>query len=94
MLVNNIIWLPQIVDKLSWKHHVAPQEVEEVIFDNPLYRKVQKGYSPGEDLYAALGKTGTGRYLIVFFIYKTTNDALLISARDMTKKEIRQYEKK
>ncbi len=91
MLIDDIIWLPYIVDKLSWKHHVTPQEVEEVLFDNPLYRKVQKGHLPGENLYAALGQTSTGRYLIIFFIYKKTHEALLISARDMNEKEKKQY---
>jgi len=94
MRIDNIIWLPHIVDKLSWKHSVTPEEVEEILFDNPLYRKVQKGHIPGENLYAALGRTESGRFLIVFFVYKTTHEALLISARDMTKKEIKQYERR
>lgn len=40
MQVVDIIWLPQILDKLAWKHQVFPEEVEEILFDNPLYRKV------------------------------------------------------
>ena len=75
MYVADIIWLPHILDKLVWKHHVSPEEVEEVLFDTPLYRKVQKGHVPGEDLYAALGQTEAGRYLIIFFIYKPTHEA-------------------
>ena len=95
MQIENIIWLPDITDKLAWKHNITPQEVEEVLFDDdPLYRKVQKGHIPGEDLYAALGQTDAGRYLMVFFIYKTTREALLISARDMEQKERRQYERR
>jgi hypothetical protein len=92
MYIEDIIWLPHIVDKLLWKHHVTPQEVEEVLFDNPMYRKVQRGHIKGEDLFAALGQTNTGRKLIVFFVYKLNKEALLISARDMTKKEKKQYE--
>jgi len=91
MYVADIIWLPHILDKLVWKHHVSPEEVEEVLFDTPLYRKVQKGHVPGEDLYAALGQTEAGRYLIIFFIYKPTREALILSARDMDEKERRQY---
>jgi len=49
---------------------------------------------PGEDVYTASGQTDTGRYLIVFFIYKADNTALILSARDMDKKERRRYEKK
>jgi hypothetical protein len=66
MYIIDVIWLPYIIDKLAWKHHVTPEEVEEVLFDNPLYRKVQQGHILGEDLYAALGQTEAGRYLIIF----------------------------
>lgn len=45
-------------------------------------------------LHAALGRTDPGRYLIVFFVHKKTRQALIISARDMTKAERRRYEKK
>lgn len=91
MHVVDIIWLSQILDKLAWKHRVFPEEVEEVLFGRPVYRRVQKGHVPGEDLYAALGQTDAGRYLIVFFIYKATREALILSARDMDDKERRQY---
>ena len=53
MQIVDIIWLPQVLDKLDWKHHVTSEEVEEVLFDSPIYRKVQKGHIPGENLYAA-----------------------------------------
>jgi uncharacterized protein len=72
MRIDDIIWLPQVIDKLAWKHRVAPEEVDAILFSNPMYRKVQKGHILGEDLYAALGQTQAGRYLIVFFIYKST----------------------
>jgi uncharacterized protein len=91
MYIIDVIWLPYIIDKLAWKHRVTPEEVEEVLFDNPLYRKVQQGHILGEDLYAALGQTEAGRYLIIFFIYKPTHEALILSARDMDGKERRQY---
>jgi len=94
MYIVDIIWLPQVIDKLDWKHNVVPEEVDEVLFDNPLYRKVQKGHIPGEDLYAALGQTKAGRYLVIFFIYKVTREALILSARDMNKRERRQYERR
>jgi uncharacterized DUF497 family protein len=35
-----------------------------------------------------------GRYLVVFFVYKLTCEALIISARDMDAKERRLYAKK
>jgi uncharacterized DUF497 family protein len=94
MHIVDIIWLPQVIDKLDWKHNVTPEEVDEVLFGKPFYRKVQKGHVPGEDLYAALGQTEAGRYLIVFFIYKLTHEALVLSARDMDSKERRRYERR
>lgn len=47
----------------------------------------------GEDMYVALGRTYAGRYLIVFFIYKLTKDALIVTARDMNKSERKYYAK-
>jgi uncharacterized DUF497 family protein len=94
MFIADIIWLPQIIDKLAWKHNVMPEEVDQILFGKPFYRKVQKGHIPGEDVYAALGRTEAGRYMAVFFIYKPNREALVLSARDMDKKERRQYERK
>jgi uncharacterized DUF497 family protein len=94
MRIVDIIWLPEVIDKLDWKHHVTPEEVTEVLFGKPKYRKVQKGYIPGEDLYSALGQTDTGRYLIVFFIYKINREALILSARDMDGSERNRYGRK
>jgi uncharacterized DUF497 family protein len=94
MYIIDIIWLPHIVDKLAWKHGVTPEEVDEVLFGRPYYRKVQKGHIPGEDVYAALGRTEVGRYLAVFFVYKQSREALILSARDMDRKERGQYERR
>jgi len=55
---------------------------------------VEKGKIGGENIYLALGQTDSGRYLSVFFIYKMNKDTIVVSARDMAKKERRRYEKK
>ena len=94
MNISGIIWLRDIVDKLLWKHRVTPDEVVEVLHRTSRYRFIETGDVAGEDVYAAMGQTEVGRYLIVFFVYKTTGEALVISARDMTRKERRSYEKK
>jgi hypothetical protein len=93
MYVADVIWLPAIIDKLALKHHVSPGEVEEILFDTPIFRKAQKGHVPGEDVYSAQGQCESGRYLIVFFIYKLSQEALILSARDMDDKERRHYER-
>ena len=94
MYIDDFIWLPDIVEKLAAKHHLTQDEVEEVFFNRPRYRFVESGNRPGEDVYAATGQTDAGRYLIVFFIAKPANIALIISARDMDPAERRRHERK
>jgi uncharacterized DUF497 family protein len=91
--VYEIIWKDKFVDKIERKHNISTNEVEEVIFANPHIRRAEKGKIKGEDLYAAYGKTETGRYLVVFFVCKRNKAALPISAREMTISERRYYEK-
>ena len=92
--INDIIWLNRIVEKLAWKHNVLPSEVEDVLEGNCKFFFKEKGKVEGENLYNALGKTGSGRYLSVFFIRKLGNKALIVTARDMNNNERRRYEKK
>jgi uncharacterized DUF497 family protein len=94
MLIDDFIWLPDIVEKLAAKHKVSQDEVEEIFFNGPQFRFVETGYRPGEDVYAALGQTAGGRYLIAFFIKKRDDFALIVSARDMDAKERRRYERR
>ena len=94
MKIEGIIWLREIVDKLAFKHHVEPHEVEEVFDNQPKVRFVEKGERKGENVYLALGQTDAGRYLAALFIYKKTKEALILSAREMANKERKQYGKK
>ena len=94
MKIRGIVWLRDIVDKLAVKHHVEPQEVEELLGSTTQFRFVEKGERKGEDLYLALGQSDAGRYLAVLFIHKKTSEALILSARDMAAKERKQYGKK
>jgi len=94
MKIENFIWLPDIIDKLAFKHHVETSEVEEVFDNRPGIRFIQKGDRKGEDVYMGLGRTEAGRYLAVIFIMKKNSNALILSARDMAKKERKQYERK
>ena len=34
MLIGDIIWLPEVVDKLNWKHRLSVEEVEELLYGN------------------------------------------------------------
>ena len=94
MKIAHIIWLDEIIEKLAHKHHLSQDEVKEVLTSSKHFRFVEKGHRPGEDVYLAFGQTEAGRYVTVFFVYKRNNQALVISARDMTNVERKKYEQK
>jgi len=92
--IRNIIWLDEFVDKLARKHCVDQSEVAEVLLGRPLFRFIEKGHRRGENVYSAMGKTRTGRFLTIFFVLKDRDRALILSARDMSARERKTYEKK
>ena len=94
MKINKIIWLDEIIEKLETKHNVRQEEVAGLFNNKPRFRFVEKGHRPGENVYAALGQTDAGRYLIVFFIHKTDGGALILSGRTMMTSERKRHEKK
>ena len=94
MNIENVILLQAVAEKLWAKHRVEPEEVAQVFEEAPAFRFVEKGQREGEDLYTALGRTEAGRYLIVFFIHKLSNEALVVTAREMTDNEKRWYARK
>lgn len=94
MKINGIIWLRDVADKLWWKHSITTDEVEEVFVNKPRYRFQERGNIRGEDLYTAYGRTDAGRYLTVFFLNKFGGEALIVTAREMDRKERKGYGKK
>jgi uncharacterized protein len=93
--IENIVCSERIEAKLVSKHHVSLREVRQIFFSEPRIRFAEKGYTVGEDVYAAFGQTLGGRYLSVFFIYKPARKtAAVISARDMSDRERRAYGRK
>lgn len=95
MKIDLIVCPDYIEEKLVSKHHVTVQEARQILLYNPRIRFAEKGYTKGNDVYGAFGKTFAKRYLVVFFVYKPeTAAAIIISARDMSKKERKAYGKK
>jgi len=92
--ITECLWLDEFVDKIIRKHQVYPEEVEEMFSRELLIRRLENGHVKGEDLFVAFGTTDPGRYLSVLFVRKKDNRALVISARDMSKKERKKYGKK
>ncbi len=90
--IKGFIWLAQFVEKLIDKHGVEPYEVEEILYRYCQIKKIGRGKVDGEHLYQVLGQTEAGRYLIAIFVYKPSDGRILvISARDMARKERKQY---
>jgi len=94
MIIQRVIWLEEIEEKIIRKHGVRPNEVEQALMNRPHVRFMERGHRPGEDLYAAFGQTDAGRYLTVYFVLKSHNAVLIVTAREMTAKEIRTYGRK
>ena len=95
MDIKYIICPEHIADKLASKHNVTEREARQLLLNNPRIRFGEKGYQPGDDVYAAFGQTYGGRYLAIFFIYKRkTATAIIISGRDMNHKERKRYGRK
>lgn len=94
MKITGLIWLYQIVEKLSRKHSVSQDEVIEVFANSRRFRFIESGHRLGENVYSLGGQTDGGRFLLIYFVYKTGREALILSARDMTRSEKKRYERK
>ncbi len=92
--IRGLIWYAEIIEKLETRHGVEQDEVRQVLRSSPKFRFVEKGHRPGENVYSASGQTESGRYLIIFFVYKKDKRAMMLSARDMDASEKKTYEKK
>ena len=79
-------------NKCFLKHGVTVQEAEEVFVNEPLLVVEDSYHSESESRYQALGKTGNGRLLFVSFTLRKEK-IRIISARVMSRKETRIYEK-
>ena len=95
MQIDYIVCPDDIEEKLARKHQVNLREARQTLLNSPRIRFAEKGYTKGEDVYAAFGQTFGGRYLSIFFVFKPKdNTAIIISARDMSKKERKSYARK
>lgn len=57
-------------------------------------RRLEGGNVKDENLFVSFGRTNAGRYLSVLFVRKKDRRALVLSARDMSKKERKRYGQK
>jgi len=76
----------------NWeKHLVSDGEAEEVFFNDPLIAGADVAHSKKERRYFALGQTDGRRPLFVVFAIRKKL-IRVISAREMTKRELRRYQ--
>ena len=80
--------IPRRAEKITEKHGVEPEEVEECFF-NPPY-KVRRASSGKYLLY---GRSEAGRYLFIVFVWKGRR-IKVISARDMNDADRRFFRRK
>ena len=80
--------------KSADKHDVSQAEAESVFFNDPLIVAEDVKHSEREHRFNALGKTAQNRLLhITFTIRQNGTMVRVISARDMHRRERKDYEK-
>ncbi len=85
-------WDAGNADKNWERHQVTQGECEQVFFQRPLRIARDPAHSQAEPRYAALGQTAAGRRLTLVFTIRGTL-IRVISARDMSRRERRLYER-
>jgi uncharacterized protein len=86
-------WDDGNADKNWILHRVSRSEAEDVFFNRPVLVAPEAMRSGREFRYAALGKSNTDRQLTIVFTIRSTL-IRVISARDMSRRERRIYERK
>jgi uncharacterized protein len=86
--IHEFIWTQDRIDHIA-RHRVTPEEVEEVCFGQAWVRRAKAtGRNP---VYYILGQTGSGRHLFCAVIQFPNGKGLLVTARPMTEKEKRRF---
>lgn len=91
--ITGFDWDRGNADKNWKKHKVKARECEEVFHDQPLVLFKDEKYSGEEKRYGVFGITNNKRRLTLVFTIRR-NKIRVISARDQSKSERKEYEKK
>ena len=90
--ITGFDWNKGNAKKIWNKHSVLASECEEVFFHDPLLLFPDSLHSEKEDRFFVFGRTA--QYRLLFIVFTIRNDRVrVISARDMTKREKKEYEK-
>lgn len=89
MNISRFRWTLDIVTHIA-RHGVAPIEVEELAFEDKVFVRTGR-----DQLHYLLGTTRSGRYLfVVASLTRRPGEALVVTARDMSKTEQSYYRKR
>jgi uncharacterized DUF497 family protein len=88
MEIRSFHWDEEGIGHIA-NHHVSPDEVEEVAFDDAPY--IRKGRNGRRYLF---GQTAGGRFLFVVYFIIQSGEAKVITARTMDEKERKLYLKR
>jgi uncharacterized protein len=92
-LIEGFNWDTGNATKSETKHAVSQREAEQVFLNQPLIITDDLAHSGQELRMQALGKTLSNRCLHISFTLRAEGTLIrVISARDMSKKERKQYE--
>jgi uncharacterized DUF497 family protein len=85
-------WDEGNLPKIRERHHVIPNECQQVFLNRPLFGAPNEKHSGEEDRYYAFGQTDAGRFLTIIFAVR--GDLIrVISTRDMNRRERRTWSK-
>ena len=85
-----LIWLQGVVDKISEKHGITPEEVDEAVIDDEAIC-----HKASRESYCVYGQTISGRYVfVVLRVAGKKGQFKVITARGMQDKERRYYHKR
>ncbi|MFQ6101489.1 MAG: BrnT family toxin [Anaerolineae bacterium] len=92
MRIDELVWDEWNVEHIA-SHGVEPDEVDDVCFGRPLVRRARTTRY-GLRRYHAFGQTAAGRYLFIVLDCEAAGTFYVVSARDMSKRELQQYRRK
>jgi uncharacterized DUF497 family protein len=88
--IQGFVWTDDRIDHVA-RHGVEIEEFEEVCFGRAMAVRVEaRGKNP---VYEVLGRTDAGRYLVCVVILFPDATGFPITARPMTAKEKRRFER-
>jgi len=88
LIIKEFEWDEMNASHIELRHGITPEEVEEIFVQRYVLLKAKYGR------YNALGRTFSGRLLSVIFEYKGEGVIRVITARDMTRKEIGYFKRR